>query len=91
MKIDSKTIGWAVVATGAGYLSARALDSASRHGWKSLTGTEPPAHPESPATPWREALIWTVSTSLALGLGRLLTQRLAAAGWERLVGEPPPV
>jgi len=91
MNIDRTKIGWLVVAAGAGYLASKTSDGATRAGWRAVTGVEPPAHPESPATPWRDALIWTAASSLTFGIGRLLTQRLAAAGWQRVVGAPPPV
>jgi hypothetical protein len=91
MKVDSEKLMWAAVAAGAAYVAGRLIDDAARRGWKSVTGAEPPAHPERSDTAWRDALIWTAATSLAAGMGRLLSQRIAAAGWQRLRGVAPPL
>lgn len=89
MKIDSERIAWAALATGAAYLAGWAIEKATRQGWQSVTGEDPPEHPESAETDWKDALLWTATTSLALGLGQLLTRRLTAAGWERVSGQSP--
>jgi hypothetical protein len=90
MKLDPERLAWAAIATGTAYLAGRAIESAARHGWKSVTGEEPPEHPESTETGWKDALIWTAATSLTLGVGRLLAQRIAAFGWEQARGDAPP-
>jgi hypothetical protein len=89
MKLDAERIGWAAVATGAAYVAGWALEKAARRGWESVTGEEPPEHPESLDTGWRDALLWTAATSLTLGVGQLLTRRLTAAGWQKLSGHSP--
>jgi hypothetical protein len=83
-------IAWAALAAGAAYAAGWAIDKAARRGWRSVTGDEPPESPESPDTDWKDALLWTAATSVALGLGRLLSRRVAAYGWQRVAGETPP-
>jgi hypothetical protein len=44
-------------------------------GWKSVTGKEPPDHPEDPEVALSEALIWGVVLGAAVGAARLLATR----------------
>ena len=37
-----------------------------------------------------EAVAWTASIGLAVGVGRLLARRGAAWAWRGITGEPPP-
>jgi hypothetical protein len=89
MKVDAERIAWTAVATGAAWLAGWAIEKAARTGWRSMTGDEPPDDPESPETDWRDALLWTATTSVALGVGRLISKRLAAAGWQKVSGHAP--
>lgn len=52
--------------------------------------TGPPFNPADRRVDWPTALQWAVAASLGAGLTRLLSQRLAAAGWEAATGSPPP-
>jgi hypothetical protein len=44
-------------------------------GWKTVTGKEPPEHPEDPEVALSEALIWGVMLGAAVGVARLLATR----------------
>jgi hypothetical protein len=44
-------------------------------GWKTVTGKEPPEHPEDPQVALGEALIWGVMMGAAVGAARLLAIR----------------
>jgi hypothetical protein len=44
-------------------------------GWKTVTGKEPPDHPEDPEVALTEALIWGVMLGAAVGAARLLATR----------------
>jgi Protein of unknown function (DUF4235) len=44
-------------------------------GWKTVTGKEPPEHPEDPEVGFSEALIWGVVLGAAVGAARLLATR----------------
>jgi hypothetical protein len=44
-------------------------------GWKTVTGKEPPDHPEDPTVALSEALIWGVVLGAAVGAARLLATR----------------
>jgi Protein of unknown function (DUF4235) len=44
-------------------------------GWKTVTGKEPPEHPEDPQVDVGEALIWGIMLGAAVGAARLLAIR----------------
>jgi hypothetical protein len=44
-------------------------------GWKTVTGKEPPEHPEDPQVALTEALIWGITLGAAVGAARLLATR----------------
>jgi hypothetical protein len=44
-------------------------------GWKTVTGKEPPDHPEDPEVALSEALIWGVVLGATVGAARLLATR----------------
>ena len=51
---------------------------------------EPPLNPADRRISWPEALIWAVAAGVGAGLGRLVAERAAAAGWEAATGSAPP-
>lgn len=69
-----------------GALVNRSLDRA----WRVAMDGDPPADPGARSVRWRDAILWTVATSVVIGLGRLLARRGAAAGWHAVTGEDPP-
>jgi uncharacterized BrkB/YihY/UPF0761 family membrane protein len=81
---------WMAVASGAGALGAVAVRKGLNRAWQVTMDDDPPDDPTSLDVTWRDAILWTFATSVAVGLGRLLVQRGAAAGWERFTGSRPP-
>jgi hypothetical protein len=61
----------ALVAAGAAFAVRKLLTL----GWKTVTGKEPPEHPEDPQVALSEALIWGVVLGAAVGAARLLATR----------------
>jgi hypothetical protein len=55
--------------------AALAVRKALVFGWKTVTGKEPPEHPEDPQVDLGEALIWGVMLGAAVGAARLLAIR----------------
>lgn len=64
----------ALVGAGAAFAVRKALV----FGWKTVTGKEPPEHPEDPQVALSEALIWGVLLGAAVGAARLLATRATA-------------
>lgn len=52
--------------------------------------TGPPFNPADRRVAWPTALQWALAAGIGAGVMRLLSQRLAAAGWEAATGAPPP-
>jgi hypothetical protein len=88
--VIEKKLLWMAVATGATALTGRVVSSSLDRAWRVTMDGEPPADPSQRSVAWREAVLWTVATSVVIGLGRLLARRGAAAGWHALTGEDPP-
>jgi hypothetical protein len=61
----------ALVGAGAAFATRKLLTI----GWKTVTGKEPPEHPEDPQVALSEALIWGVALGAAVAAARLLATR----------------
>lgn len=83
-------VGYKILAMAAALLAATASRKLLTLGWKTATGKEPPANPESPDVTWGEAASWAVASGVVVGLVKLLAQRQVAATWHRASGELPP-
>ena len=58
--------------------------------WRVATGKRPPEKPESPETPLRESVAWTVLSTAGVAVVKALATRRAAAYFERSTGKLPP-
>lgn len=76
----------AMVSAAAAGIAARNLLKGS---WQVLKDDEPPVNPAARSVDWGDALAWTVASGLLAGIGRLLAQRGAAAGWKKVRGHYP--
>lgn len=76
----------AMVSAGVAGIAARKLLEGS---WQVVKRDEPPQNPAARSVDWSEAIAWTVASGLAMGVGRLLAQRGAAAGWKKVYGHYP--
>ncbi len=81
---------WKIAATGAGIIAGVAARKVIVASWKAAKKTDPPTNPAARDTQWGEALIWTIATSIGVGIARLIATRGAAAGWEKATGGLPP-
>lgn len=88
----TRELEWKAVSTLAGVagaVGARKLTSAL---WSrfSSSDAEPPLNPADRRISWGESLQWVVAASIGAGVARLVSKRVAAAGWESATGDPPP-
>jgi hypothetical protein len=84
---------WKVVSALAGVLGGLITRKLLEVAWRSVRkGAEhdPPLNPADRRIGWGDALAWAVAAGVGAGVGRLLSERLAAAGWEAATGSPPP-
>ncbi|MFP4623311.1 MAG: DUF4235 domain-containing protein [Gemmatimonadota bacterium] len=80
---------WNLVALASATVAGIAVRNLLETGWEALRRDEPPQNPAARSVGWADALAWTVATGAAVGVGRLLAQRSAAAGWKRVKGRYP--
>lgn len=84
---DDRT--WSIVAMVSAALAAIAIRNLLETGWEVVKRKEPPQNPAARSVDWSEALAWTVASGVAVGVGRMLAQRGAAAGWKKMKGHYP--
>jgi hypothetical protein len=65
----------ALVGAGAAFAARKLLV----FGWKTITGKEPPEHPEDPQVALSEALIWGVVLGAGVHTARMLATRATTA------------
>lgn len=91
MALRTKT-QWKAVSTlsaiAGGIVTRKVVEGA----WRALSRSdvEPPLNPADRRVGWPTALQWAVAAGVGMGIGRLVSQRAAAAGWERATGSAPP-
>ena len=88
--MQSKKALWLALVSSAGALGTMAVRQGLNQAWRFAKEEDPPADPASTDVDWRDAIAWTLATSIVIGLGRLFALRGAAAGWTRFTGEAPP-
>lgn len=81
---------WRVVATLAAVLTSVAVRKLLMIGWRAARKSDPPRNPGSPTVTWPEALGWALASGAGVGVGRMLAERGATAGWIKVVGAMPP-
>jgi hypothetical protein len=82
--MGSKLVG---IATGIAVrkVSMKVLDKV----WLKTKHTTPPADPNSPGTPWAEALTWAAASGVAVGVARLATTKGMATAKMKVTGKVP--
>lgn len=80
---------WSMVAMASAVLAGVAIRNLLETGWEAVKHEEPPENPAARSVDWGEALAWTVASGVAVGVGRMLAQRGAAAGWKKAKGHYP--
>lgn len=85
-------VGWKALSTLGGVVGGVATRQVLQAVWPRLAHTshEPPLNPADRRIGWAEALQWAIAAGVGAGIGRLITERLAAAGWEAATGQAPP-
>ncbi len=77
---------WTAVSALAGAAAAATM----RRGLQRLWPDPGSRNPADRRVTWREGLMWAVISGVGAGVARLVSQRLAAAGWEKAAGVSPP-
>lgn len=87
MQRQLRKVEWRIVVAVTGAAATLATRKALTMTWHAL-GWEPE---EAERGTWRQALLWGVALGAGMGAARVVAQRAAAAGFEAVTGEPPPV
>lgn len=83
---------WKVVSTASGLAVGVAVRALLNKVWGAVSPSElePPLNPADRRITWPEALAWAAAAGAGVGVARLVSDRLAATGWQLATGEPPP-
>ncbi len=78
----------ALVGAAAAFVARKVLS----YVWKTITGKQPPEHPEDPQVALREAVIWGIVLGAGVSTARMLATRVAS-GRRKAESDPdgPPV
>ena len=82
-----EVIEWRVVAGASGALATIAMRRLLTRLWRSLGGSPEGAEWGT----WGQALAWGIAVGAGMGAARIVAQRAAAVGFERVTGSAPPV
>ena len=82
-----EVIEWRIVAGASAALATIATRHLLTRLWRAVGWTPD----EAEWGTWGQALAWGVAVGAGMGAARVIAQRAAAAGFERVTGEPPPV
>lgn len=88
----SEKAAWKVVSTLGGVAGGIVARSVLQKVWAvaSRSDLEPPLNPADRRISWPNALQWAIASGIGVGVARLLSERVVAAGWEAATGSPPP-
>ena len=82
---------WLLVSTAAAAAAGFVVRNGIEMGWKFTRGEDPPKNPASYDVAWRDAIAWTITVGVCMGLGRLVAERGAASAWKAYKGKLPPL
>lgn len=71
---------------GSAVVVGAAIKSLLNTSWKSVAKKNPPLNPAAADTTWKEAIVWTIVSSAAIGLAQLLARRGADALFHKANG-----
>jgi hypothetical protein len=80
---------WRVLVAIVAVVTTFAVERALIAAWRMATGRKPPGAPEDPDSRWGRPLAWAMASGAAVGVTRLVVQRLAAAYYRKNTGRLP--
>ena len=83
---------WKLVSTMTGMLGALLAKNLLRSAYRAVRKGEPDSafDPTSDRFSWPNALLWSVAAGIGLVIAKMVSDRLAAIGWEAATGTLPP-
>lgn len=85
-------VSWKATSTAVGALGGLVVRQIVGKVFASMSNSdaEPPLNPADRRVSWTDALGWTITAGIGAGVGRLVSQRVAATAWEAATGSTPP-
>jgi len=86
------SLEWKVVSTASGLLTTLVVRKLVNALWSKLSPSshQPPLNPADHSVGWGEALAWSIAAGAGVGAARVVSDRVAAKGWELATGQSPP-
>ena len=84
---------WKLESWGAGALGAFIAQTLIKAIYRTIRKDKAPSAVFDPANSrfsWPDAAVWAVAGGLGLAIGKMVSTRVAAIGWEVATGTPPP-
>ncbi len=85
---------WKLVSSVSGMLGAMAAERLMSAGYRAIRKESAPASPFDPSDTrfsWPAALRWAAAGGVGLGIAKVVSARVAAAGWRAATHTAPPV
>ena len=86
-----KDTTYKLVTAGAAFAAGYLVKAGLTLAWKAYTKSDPPQNPEAHDVNWNEALMWTIASSVAMGIAGLVARKGAASLLGRPIGVEEPV
>jgi hypothetical protein len=80
---------WSAYALGSTMLATIVARKAINTSWKLATGKKPPENPAHPDVSFGEAIVWSATSGMTVGLARMLASRKAASYYRKSTGHLP--
>jgi hypothetical protein len=90
-EMKTEEVRWGLIGAASALVAGVALRQAIKLGWRMYYDKEPPHNPYALDVTWKEALLWSGTTGLAVGLARMIGRRGAAGAYRRITGHHPPI
>ena len=85
-----RDLAWKAVSTLSAVIGGIATRKVLELVWGMFRSSDPPGNPADRQVSWSLAIQWAVATGVGVGIGRLVSERFAATGWELATGTHPP-
>jgi hypothetical protein len=87
-----RTAMWRAVSAAAGLLSALLMRKVREAGYRAVRGDSSAPIPAvtDARFSWPDAALWAAALGIGVGIARMVSTRVAVAGWEAATGTLPP-
>ena len=89
---SSRQAMWRAVSAVAGLLSTLMIRKVMEAGYRAIRGDSSAPIPAvtNPRVSWPDAALWAAAVGVGVGIAKMVSTRVAVAGWEAATGTLPP-